>query len=199
MTRLARYAVSWQKIEKNCEPMADWEKLNSELDDALNSMTSEDWRLWALKNVKKMENRKTEQKLSAEWLIDWMGKNQYFIGNDLLKATERAKEMEKEAHQETWDVAHQAGRFEGKGIAKENWQTFETYWEENFKTRTMKNKVEPFNLINVIQVGLEEATEEFEKVEGSFTSQEQYWACRAGFIEGYEAAKKKYQSKQQEQ
>jgi|688.fasta_scaffold1943287_2 hypothetical protein len=63
----------------------------------------------------------------------------------------------------------------------------------------MKNKVEPFNLINVIQVGLEEATEEFEKVEGSFTSQEQYWACRAGFIEGYEAAKKKYQSKQQEQ
>jgi hypothetical protein len=63
----------------------------------------------------------------------------------------------------------------------------------------MKNKVEPFNLINVIQVGLEEANEEFEKVEGSFTSQEQYWACRAGFIEGYEAAKKKYQSKQQEQ
>jgi hypothetical protein len=127
--------VSWQKIEKNREPMADWEKLNSELDDALNSMTSEDWQLWALKNVKKMENRKTEQKLSAEWLIDWMGKNQYFIGNDLLKAAERAKEMEKEAHQETWDVAHQAGRFEGKGIAEEDWQTFETYWEETFKQR----------------------------------------------------------------
>jgi hypothetical protein len=127
--------VSWQKIEKNREPMADWEKLNSELDDALNSMTSEDWQLWALKNVKKMENRKTEQKLSAEWLIDWMGKNQYFIGNDLLKAAEHAKEMEKEAHQETWDVAHQAGRFEGKGIAEENWFTFEEYWEETFKQR----------------------------------------------------------------
>lgn len=33
--------------------------------------------------------------------------------------------MEKEQHQETWDVAHQVGRFEGKGIAEENWQTFE--------------------------------------------------------------------------
>jgi hypothetical protein len=46
-----------------------------------------------------------------------------------------AKSMEKRAHQETWDVAHQAGRFEGKGIAEENWQTFEEYWEENFKQR----------------------------------------------------------------
>ena len=47
---------------------------------------------------------------------------------------EQAKEMEKEAHQETWDSAHQAGRFEGKGIAEENWQTFETYWEVTFKS-----------------------------------------------------------------
>lgn len=44
---------------------------------------------------------------------------------------EKAEEMEKQSHKETWDVAHQAGRFEGKGIAEENWQTFETYWEEN--------------------------------------------------------------------
>ena len=44
-----------------------------------------------------------------------------------------AKKMEKEQHQETWDVAHQAGRFEGKGIAEENWQTFEGYWEEKNK------------------------------------------------------------------
>lgn len=46
---------------------------------------------------------------------------------------EQALEMEKEQHQETWDSAHQAGRFEGKGIAEENWQTFETHWEETFK------------------------------------------------------------------
>jgi hypothetical protein len=42
--------------------------------------------------------------------------------------------MEKEQHQETWDVAHQAGRFEGKGIAEENWFKFEEYWEETFKS-----------------------------------------------------------------
>lgn len=28
---------------------------------------------------------------AVEWLIDWMGKNQYFIGNDLLQAFEQAK------------------------------------------------------------------------------------------------------------
>jgi hypothetical protein len=41
-----------------------------------------------------------------------------------------ARRIEKQSHKETWDVAHQAGRFEGKAIAEENWQTFETYWEE---------------------------------------------------------------------
>lgn len=41
---------------------------------------------------------------------------------------------EKLQHNETWDIAHQAGRFEGKGIAENNWQTFETHWEENFKS-----------------------------------------------------------------
>ena len=40
---------------------------------------------------------------------------------------------EKLQHNETWDIAHQAGRFEGKGIAENNWQTFETHWEETFK------------------------------------------------------------------
>ena len=33
---------------------------------------------------------------AVEWLIDWIGKNQYFVGNDLLKAFNQAKEMEKE-------------------------------------------------------------------------------------------------------
>ena len=45
-----------------------------------------------------------------------------------------ALEMEKEQIVTTWNTAHQAGRFEGKGIAEENWQTFESYWEENFKS-----------------------------------------------------------------
>ncbi len=49
-------------------------------------------------------------------------------------AFEKAKEMEINQHTETWDVAHQAGRFEGKGIAEKDWQTFETHWEETFKS-----------------------------------------------------------------
>jgi hypothetical protein len=37
-----------------------------------------------------------KEQTAVEWLLDWMSKNQYFIGNDLLKAVEQAKEMEKE-------------------------------------------------------------------------------------------------------
>jgi len=43
--------------------------------------------------IKQME---AKQQTAVEWLIDWMGKNQYFIGNDLLQAVEQAKAMEKE-------------------------------------------------------------------------------------------------------
>ena len=35
-----------------------------------------------------------ENQTAVEWLKDWMGKNQYFIGNDLLEAIEQAKEIE---------------------------------------------------------------------------------------------------------
>ena len=31
---------------------------------------------------------------SIEWLVNWMSKNEYFIGNDLLKEIEQAKEMD---------------------------------------------------------------------------------------------------------
>ena len=37
-----------------------------------------------------------KKQTAVEWLVDWMGKNQYFIGNDLLQAVEQAKAMEKE-------------------------------------------------------------------------------------------------------
>jgi hypothetical protein len=33
---------------------------------------------------------------AVEWVLDWMSKNQYFIGNDLLKAVKQAKEMERQ-------------------------------------------------------------------------------------------------------
>jgi hypothetical protein len=73
-----------------------------------------------------MENNKKQT--AVEWLALYI-KGITSLNCD--EVIEQAKEMEKEAHQETWDVAHQAGRFEGKGIAEENWFTFEEYWEEN--------------------------------------------------------------------
>lgn len=36
----------------------------------------------------------------------------------------------KEQLRECWETAHQAGRFEGKGIAEENWQSFDDYYNE---------------------------------------------------------------------
>ncbi len=36
------------------------------------------------------------QQTAVEYLIGYMSKNQYFIGNDLLEAFEQAKQMEKE-------------------------------------------------------------------------------------------------------
>lgn len=66
---------------------------------------------------------------AVEWLTSLL-MNGYTIDNKII---EQAKAMEKEQHNETWDSAHQAGRFEGKGIAEDNWQTFESHWEETFK------------------------------------------------------------------
>lgn len=51
----------------------------------------------------------------------------------LINIANKYLPKEKLQHNETWDIAHQAGRFEGKGIAENNWQTFETHWEETFK------------------------------------------------------------------
>ena len=41
---------------------------------------------------------------AVNWLIDWIGKNQYFIGNDLLQAVQQAKAMEKEQIVKAWDL-----------------------------------------------------------------------------------------------
>jgi len=79
-----------------------------------------------------MENKQT----AVEWLIAQVNSEQYqiafgqtYISIDLI---EQAKQMEKEQIQQCWDTAHQAGRFEGKGIAEENWQTFEQYYNETY-------------------------------------------------------------------
>ena len=78
-------------------------------------------------------------KTAVEWLVNIL-RNKHGISIDLYSEFNQAKEMEKGQHQETWDVAHQAGRFEGKGIAEENWFTFEEYWEEEPKCTCSKGK-----------------------------------------------------------
>ena len=42
------------------------------------------------------KNGMYKKQTAVEWLLDWMEKNQYFIGNDLLEAFEQAKAMHKE-------------------------------------------------------------------------------------------------------
>jgi len=72
-------------------------------------------------------------KTAVEWLIE----NSHIIPKNELNKRElikQAKEMELSQLVECWNTAHQAGRFEGKGIAEKDWQTFETYWEETFKS-----------------------------------------------------------------
>jgi hypothetical protein len=86
-----------------------------------------------LNNLKR--NKMTAVEFAFEDLNKWRIEN---FGEDALigipqEVLDKAKEMELSQLVECWNTAHQAGRFEGKGIAEENWQTFETYWQENFK------------------------------------------------------------------
>jgi hypothetical protein len=46
--------------------MANWEKLNKEFDDALDSMTSEDWELLASKSIKQTTRTMTPQEKARE-------------------------------------------------------------------------------------------------------------------------------------
>ncbi len=61
-------------------------------------------------------------------------------------------------------------------------------------TLANETRVAPLPKINIDpNIGHEEAIKEFEKVPGSFTTEGQYWACGAGFINGYEIAMKKFE------
>ena len=68
---------------------------------------------------------------AVEWLVEQICGDHT---SEWQEQIEQAKAMEKEQIVTTWNTAHQAGRFEGKGIAEENWQTFESYWKETFKS-----------------------------------------------------------------
>ena len=52
-----------------------------------------------------MTLNKTKQ-TAVDWIQNWMSKNQYFIGNDLLKAFEQAKEMELKQRIDDYNNGH---------------------------------------------------------------------------------------------
>jgi len=82
-----------------------------------------------------------QNKTAVEWLLEKVNGYSHGIGMpypmnvriDIPKdIIEKAKEIEKAELENCWRAAHQAGRFEGKGTAETNWQTFENYYKENY-------------------------------------------------------------------
>lgn len=71
-----------------------------------------------------------KKETAIEWLKDWMGKNQYFIGNDLLEAIEQAKAME----ERQIIAAYLTGR-DDEDTAHSDWtfeRTYEDYYRETY-------------------------------------------------------------------
>ena len=67
--------------------------------------------------------------------VEWLFEQLWETPKDKIEwyhLREEALKMEKEQMEYLWYVAHQAGRFEGKGIAEENWLTFEQYHNETY-------------------------------------------------------------------
>jgi hypothetical protein len=67
---------------------------------------------------------------SIEWLKDWMTKNQYFIGNDLLVAIEQAKEMHKAEIIDAYGAGEDNIDNDGCSISRNG---KEEYYQETFK------------------------------------------------------------------
>ena len=69
---------------------------------------------------------------ATEWVLDWMGKNQYFIGNDLLQAVSKAKAMEK---QQIID-AYRDGRSDQQSERQSRFynRMAEQYYQQTFKS-----------------------------------------------------------------
>ena len=76
-----------------------------------------------------MEKKQT----AVEWIVDYIKNLEKYPYKTIQELEDQAKQMEKEQKQECWYIAHQVGRFEGKGIAEENWQTFEQYYNETYE------------------------------------------------------------------
>ena len=76
--------------------MANWEKLNKELDHTLNSMTYEDWLIWAKKFRQKQ--KKINMKITQSpvlWLVNWISDNPVHTLEMYAEAIKFAQKMEK--------------------------------------------------------------------------------------------------------
>jgi hypothetical protein len=59
---------------------------------------------------------------TVELLLDWLGKNHYYIGNDLLEKVNELKEIEKERVIDAYEASHVSI------------MTSEQYYNETFKS-----------------------------------------------------------------
>jgi hypothetical protein len=70
-----------------------------------------------------------KNKTALEWFLS---KLPLGVRGSMHEEIHIALGMEMNQMEDVWDTAHQAGRFEGKGIAKDNWMTFSNYIDETF-------------------------------------------------------------------
>ena len=104
--------------------MANWEKLNKEFDDALDSMTKEHWDNW-YKNVE--QKRINENKMTAvEWLVEQIIKEKGLVDLDI----QAAKEMEKEQIKKSFSDGAQWELYGSDLTYKER---AEHYYNQTFK------------------------------------------------------------------
>jgi len=76
-------------------------------------------------------------KTAVEWLCEELSQKSRALKimlNANKEIINQAKEMEKQYFNDCFEEAHQAGRFEGKGIAEKDWINFELWYNENFKS-----------------------------------------------------------------
>jgi hypothetical protein len=92
--------------------------------------------IMSLKEGYKQKMKKT----AVEWVLDWMSKNQYFIGNDLLKAVEQAKEMEREQIIDFgYDIADDlaCGKYRDKKAMEERYNEYLTFKQQSVTDETL--------------------------------------------------------------
>ena len=75
-----------------------------------------------------------EQQTAVEWLVEKLIKGEFINSTDEL--IEQAKQMEKEQHDKTAeDWWKEGAQYMDSAGGVRDWETFDKYWEERFKTK----------------------------------------------------------------